>query len=72
MFSVTVLIHSGFSLESENCHRAKFLVLSLLQTLDSILNVEMVKEKSAEEIKQVMDLNEIKFTVKHRCGAIYM
>uniref|UniRef100_A0A8C3MYA1 Uncharacterized protein n=1 Tax=Geospiza parvula TaxID=87175 RepID=A0A8C3MYA1_GEOPR len=30
-------------------------------TLDSILNVEMVKEKSAEEITQVMDLNGINF-----------
>lgn len=38
----------------------------LLQTLDSILNVEMVKEKSAEEIKQVMDLNGIKFA-PHLC-----
>lgn len=38
----------------------------LLQTLDSILNVEMVKEKSAEEIKQVMDLNGIK-VAPHPC-----
>lgn len=39
---------------------------SLLQTLDSILNVEMVKDKSAEEIKQVMVLNAIKFA-PHLC-----
>lgn len=39
---------------------------SLLQTLDSILNVEMVKDKSAEEIKQVMNLNRLNF-VLHLC-----
>lgn len=38
----------------------------LLQTLDSILNVEMVKEKSAEEITQVMDLNGINLA-SHLC-----
>ena len=38
----------------------------VLQTLDSILNVEMVKEKSAEEIKQVMDLNGMEFA-PHLC-----
>jgi len=44
----------------------------LFQTLDSILNVEMVKEKSAEEIKQVTDLNGIKFA-SHLCLiVIYM
>lgn len=45
---------------------------SLLQTLDSILNVEMVKDKSAEEIKQVMNLNRLNF-VLHLCFiVIYM
>lgn len=44
----------------------------LLQTLDSILNVEMVKEKSAEEIEQVMDLNGVEFVPNLCLIVMYM
>lgn len=71
MFSVIASIHSGFL----QCQRIAIMTDSLcflLQTLDSILNVEMVKEKSAEEITQVMDLNGINFA-SHLCLiVIYM
>lgn len=61
MFSIIASIHSGF-LQGQRTAIMPDSLCFLLQTLDSILNVEMVKEKSTEEITQVMDLNGINFT----------
>ena len=36
----------------------------LFQTLSSIFNIEMVKDKTAEEIKQVMNENELAYFMK--------